>query len=75
MRENLKDQLEPVNTRTCQSCGHRRRNKCMLSGYHCITERRIPSRCGRKFEGWIPREKSKGLKGWLLYLWHGDKII
>ena len=65
-----------VSCRTCYNCGHRSGDmsygKCMLSGYYCTIERRTPTVCGKDFQGWIPRPKSKGIKGWLLSLWYGS---
>ncbi len=65
-----------VSCRTCHNCGHRSGGmpygKCMLSGYYCTTERQMPTVCGKDFQGWIPRPKSKGIKGWLLSLWYGS---
>lgn len=59
-----------VMCRTCKNCGHRRFDECMLSGYYCTTERKMPTICGINFDGWKPRTRL-GLKKWLLSLWYG----
>lgn len=41
--------------KSCSTCEHRKGSDCMLSGYHIKDERRYPTVCGTKFEGWVKR--------------------
>ena len=72
--QNQQLNIAGVSIRTCYSCGNRNGGinygVCMLSGYYCMTERKIPSVCGKNFENWTPRPKRKGLKQWLQSLWY-----
>lgn len=64
-----------VSNRTCKNCGHRNGGmefgQCMLSGFYCSTERKIPTVCGINFERWIERPKRKGLIKWLQSVLYG----
>jgi hypothetical protein len=65
------DVKEEIN-RTCSTCGHKSWSICMLSGYSCTVERKIPTICGKNFEGWVLKPKKIGFKNWLLSLWYGE---
>lgn len=50
--------VDPV--KTCATCGHRHEERysydmCMLSGYPIKVERRVPTKCGHDFSGWVPK--------------------
>ena len=47
--------------RTCKTCGHKKRDKCMLSGYYIETERKYPTKCGTNFDGWIQSPPKIGI--------------
>ncbi len=48
--------------RNCKNCGHRKNSKCLLSGCYYETERKYPTRCGKNFEGWTPKEDNVFIK-------------
>jgi hypothetical protein len=51
--------LKPV--KTCKNCGYKDREICLLSGISWDIERRFPSRCGYKYENWLPKQPKLGL--------------
>lgn len=61
--------------KTCKNCGYRYKgfmgiDCCGLSGWHCETERRNPTRCGAHYEHWRPRPRRRSLREWILdVLW------
>ena len=44
-----------MNDKSCRTCGRRFGAKCNLSGVYYETERAYPTRCGKDYDGWIPR--------------------
>lgn len=56
--------------KTCRTCAHREVSvhfgRCARSGVYCSTERAYPTRCGKNFEGWEPRDKLPTQWTW----WH-----
>lgn len=60
-----------VRPRTCATCAHRvgltfSFGRCALSGYYLEIERKVPTVCGRGFEGWQLREPLlRRVQAWL----------
>lgn len=63
--------IHVVMCRTCSTCGHNNKGKCMVSGYSITTERTYPTKCGQNFEKWAPKPPKIGLKKRLLSFWYG----
>jgi len=45
-----------MNNKSCRTCDRRNWDKCTLSGHFCDTERAYPTRCGKDYDGWVPRK-------------------
>lgn len=60
------EQQRMVRPRNCSTCAHLSGNTCLLSGFDHVIERKYPTVCGQKFQGWVQREPLIGrIKAWL----------
>ena len=46
--------------KSCSTCEHRQLmgtpyDRCALSGFQCVVERKYPTECGENFDGWVKR--------------------
>lgn len=55
--------------KNCKTCAHEKRGYCILCGFSCETQRKMPAHpCGVDLSGWQLKKPRRSLRKWLFDL-------